>query len=90
MIIALSYSWSRKKIWSIIRKVFYILGRIWAKRSFAIHSKSHSRGVDVVAAVQPQENVYYHLSLETVLPALKLPRNCYITDIDSEFPNQQI
>ena len=36
------------------------------------------------------ENIYPYLSLVTVLPAPKLPRNCYIMNIDSNFPTHHI
>ena len=35
-------------------------------------------------------NFYLHLSLKTVLPALKLPQNCYIMNIEPNFPTQHI
>ena len=43
-----------------------------------------------LAAVQPQENVYPHLSLKTVLLAPKLSQNCYIMNINSDFPTHHI
>ena len=43
---------------------------------------------EVVVVVQPQENVT--LSLETVASALKLPQNCYLLNIDFDFPTRHI
>ena len=35
-------------------------------------------------------NFYPHLTLKTVFPALKLPQNCYMMNIESNFPTQHI
>ena len=68
-------------------KCHYTLQRIWAKRGV---SKQVWFVAKTAGGLACWEWYNPHLSLETVLPALKLPHNCYIINIKSDFPTHYI